>query len=99
MSVRILCSISVGLALSGCAETSVQIRSRAARDLSCAEEHTRIVDAEAGVYRMEGCGLVASYVCAENSALDMHCDRVYLGKMPEAPTRKTGGGASLAKAR
>jgi len=99
MRVRILCSISVGLALIGCAETSVQIRGRAARDFSCAEEHTRIVDAEAGVYRMEGCGLVASYVCAENSALDMHCDRVYLAKIQDAPARKAVGGASLAKAR
>ena len=83
----------------GCAETSVQVRSRAAHDFSCAQEHTRIVDAEAGVYRMEGCGLVASYVCAENSALDMHCDRVYFGKMTDAPVRKTGERSSLAKAR
>ena len=97
MRLRIL--ISFSLALIGCAETSVQVRSRAARDFSCAQEHTRIVDAEAGVYRMEGCGLVASYVCAENSALDMHCDRVYFGKVPDAPARKPGAGSTLAKAR
>lgn len=57
------------------------------------------MDAEGGVYRLEGCGLVASYVCAENSALDMHCDRVYLGKIPDAPKGKVGGGSSFAKAR
>ena len=79
---------------------TTQVRSRAARDLSCGEEQTRIIDAESGVYRISGCGLEASYHCAESgTTLTMRCERLYLSKAEEPSAPKTTAGSSLAKAR
>lgn len=82
--------------LLGCADVGSQVRTRAARDFSCGEDQTEIVDAEAGVYRIAGCGLEASYHCTEDTGLTPRCQRLYLSKVEErAPKPKAG--ASLAK--
>jgi hypothetical protein len=96
--------ISIGLCLTlgciGCAEMNTHVRTLAARDLSCGEEHTRIVDSESGVYRMQGCGFEASYTCAETASLDIRCERIYIGKLDEAAgEEKPTSGSSLAKSR
>jgi hypothetical protein len=83
-------------ALLGCTNMSSQVRSRAARDFSCGEEQTQIVDAEAGVYRLSGCGLEASYHCTDDTSLNARCQRLYLSKV-NAPTPKAAPGSSLAK--
>ena len=88
------------LALAGCgavgADVGAQVKSRAARDFSCGEAQTRIVDAEAGVYRIEGCGLAASYQCTEDRAFNTRCQRLYLSKL-ETQEPKPQPSASLAK--
>jgi hypothetical protein len=93
--------LSGGLALTGCANVTTHVRTRAARDLSCGEAQTRIVDAESGVYRISGCGLEASYHCSESgTTLNMRCERLYLSKAEDSSTpTKTVAGSSLAKTR
>jgi hypothetical protein len=85
-----------GLALAGCADMGSQVKSRAARDLSCGEAQTRIVDAEAGVYRITGCGLEAGYHCTEDRTFNTRCERLYLSKASEQP-EKSQAAANLAK--
>jgi hypothetical protein len=89
-------SAAYGTALSGCADMSSHVRSHAARDFSCREEQTQIVDAEAGVYRLSGCGLEASYYCTDDNSLNARCQRLYLSKVNE-PASKPRVGSSLAK--
>ena len=84
-------------AIAACTDMSSHVRSRAARDLSCSKEQTQIEDAESGVYRVTGCGLVAGYQCSDGSALSVHCDRLYLSKLPSGLEPKPGTSASLAK--
>ena len=87
----------LGGALLGCAaDMRSQVRTRAARDFSCQEEQTEIVDAEAGVYRLSGCGLEASYHCTEDNQFNARCQRLYLSKA-EPPAPKPGVGGALAK--
>jgi hypothetical protein len=82
----------------GCANMGANVRSRAARDLSCREADTRVVDAQSGVYRVTGCGLEASYHCAEDRmSLNIHCQQLYVEKQPEPSGPKSAAGASLAK--
>jgi hypothetical protein len=97
---RGLIPVVYGAALLGCAHAnlSTNVRTRAARDLSCSEADTRIVDAQSGVFRITGCGLEASYHCAEDGmTLNMHCQQLYVEKQPESSTPKATSGASLAK--
>jgi hypothetical protein len=84
------------LVLAGCADMGAQVKHRAARDFSCAEAQTRIVDAEAGVYRIEGCGLEASYQCTEDRRFNMRCERLYMSKI-DARAPKQQSSTSLAK--
>lgn len=83
----------------GCgADMRTQVRTRAARDLSCGQEKTRILDAEAGVYRISGCGLEASYRCTEDMGLNTRCERLYLSKVTGSePAAKPQPGTDLAK--
>jgi hypothetical protein len=83
-------------ALLGCSDMQSQVRTRAAHEFSCQEDQTRIVDAEAGVYRISGCGLEASYHCTEDNSLNTRCQRLYLSKVEE-PAAKPVSGSSLAK--
>lgn len=76
---------------------SAQVRSRAARDFSCREDQTQIVDAEANVYRISGCGLEASYHCTDDTRLNASCQRLYLSKVSEPAAPKPEAGSSLAK--
>jgi hypothetical protein len=85
----------IGCALSGCADMSTQVKARAARELACTEAQTKIVDAEAGVYRVAGCGLEAGYRCTEDRTLHTVCQRMYLSRVGERG--KTEAGAALAK--
>ena len=88
---------SFGLFALGCAHTTEHVRTRAARDFSCSESQTRIVDDESGVYKVTGCGLQASYECHEdNMSLNMRCQQLYVSKLPTAPEKQTSG-SSLAK--
>ncbi len=67
----------VALALGGCAtQLDTRVRSRAALDFSCAPRNLRIVDRTDTIYRVAGCGSIATYECSETSALAIHCDRV-----------------------
>lgn len=65
------------LLLSACASVDARVRTAAAHDLSCKKADTRIVDSEASVYRVAGCGEVATYKCQELPSLTMQCDRVH----------------------
>ena len=86
-----------GCALLGCADVKSQVRTRAARDFSCQEDETQIVDADRGVYRISGCGLEASYHCTEDSSLNARCQRLYLSKAEPPAAAKPGTGSTLAK--
>jgi hypothetical protein len=46
---------------------------RASRDFSCAREQTAIVDILGPIYRVEGCGVSATYKCRETNALVTAC--------------------------
>ncbi len=87
----------VGLALLGCADMGSQVKTRAARDFSCGEAQTRILDAEAGVYRITGCGLEASYHCTEDRTFNTRCERLYLSKVADPAPGKSPSAANLAK--
>jgi hypothetical protein len=98
MSRHAVSFIACTAVLIGCgADMSSQVRSRAARDFSCREDQTQIVDAEAGVYRISGCGLEASYHCSDDTGLNMRCQRLYLSKVDEPTAPKAQPGSSLAK--
>jgi hypothetical protein len=88
--------VIVAMAWLGCADVGSQVRTRAAHDFSCREDQTRIVDAEAGVYRIAGCGLEASYHCSEENGASQRCQRLYLSKAAE-PEPKRRPGSTLAK--
>ena len=94
---RVLYLVCCAAALAGCTDMKSQVRSRAARDFSCGEDQTQIVDAQAGVYRIAGCGLEASYHCTEDSGLTPRCQRLYLSKIEPQPPAKPKSGAALAK--
>jgi hypothetical protein len=83
--------------LGGCADVSTQVKTRAAREFACNEAQTQIVDAEAGVYRVAGCGLEASYQCSEDRTLHTVCQRLYLSKAGEPLPGKSEASATLAK--
>lgn len=83
-------------ALLGCADVGSQVRTRAARDLACGEDQTQIVDAEAGVYRITGCGLEASYHCTDDSNFSARCQRLYVSKVEDREP-KPRSAANLAK--
>ena len=101
MACRILGSICVCVAFIACSGGAMtsQVRTRAARDFSCGEEHTRIVDSESGVYLIQGCGLQASYRCSESASLSTECQRVFLSKLQDAPEHKSSPSSNLAKSR
>jgi hypothetical protein len=84
-----------------CADVSTHVRSRAAHDFGCAEQATRITDAAAGVYRIEGCGFAASYQCGDGpGGVITDCRRLYLSKVADAQAgSKPAHGADLAKTR
>ena len=95
MQVRWLCV--AGLALLGCVDAGTQVKSRAARDFSCGASETRILDAEAGLYRVAGCGFEATYQCTEDRALNTRCERLYMSKVSDPAPTKAQPAASLAK--
>lgn len=78
---------------------TARVKSKAARDFACNEDDTRIVDATEDVYRVTGCGMVASYQCSEKgTSLSMRCEQLYVNKAPdEESTPKGEPGSSLAK--
>jgi hypothetical protein len=84
--------------LSACAaDVGSRARSTAARDLSCAESQTRIVDEAVGLYRIQACGVEATYQCAEDHrSLSMRCEQIAAYKIEDPPARKAGR-SSLAK--
>lgn len=88
---------SIVCVLAGCADVSTQVKTRAARELACNESQTKIVDAEAGVYRVAGCGFEASYQCTEDRALNTVCQRLYLSKVSDPAPGKIDSGEPLAK--
>ena len=51
-----------------------QVRERAAHDFGCTRERLHMVDSEATVFRIAGCGSIATYRCVE-SPLAMRCRR------------------------
>jgi len=55
------------------------VRSQGAADMSCQPEQTVIVDAEVGLYKVQGCGQEAGYRCPE---IGSHCRRMYLKPLP-----------------
>ena len=97
MAVRWLSTLIGCLVLCSCgADMRSQVKTRAARDFSCREDQTQIVDAESGVYRLSGCGLEASYHCTEDTGLNTRCQRLYLSKVAD-PAQKPQSGSDLAK--
>jgi hypothetical protein len=81
------------------ADMSQRVKSRAARDFACSEDQTRIVDAADGVYRVTGCGMVASYQCGETASLSMHCEQLYQSKAEgESDAPQGDDTSSMAKA-
>jgi hypothetical protein len=80
------------------ADVSQRVKTKAARDLACNEEQTRIVDAVEGVYRITGCGMVVGYQCSEAANMSTHCQQLYVSKVSDdegAP--KAEQGAAMAK--
>lgn len=66
-----------GLASCASADVNARARATAARDLSCSEAEIRIVDSSYGLYRIRGCGIEATYECAENRAtLRLRCRQI-----------------------
>jgi hypothetical protein len=84
-----------------CADVSTHVRTRAAHDFGCSEQATQIVDAAAGVYRIEGCGFAASYHCSDGAGgVTTDCRRLYLSKAADAQVApKAAPGPGLAKTR
>jgi hypothetical protein len=80
----------VVLALGGCATMDGQVRERAARDFSCRQERLHIVDAEGPVFRVAGCGSIATYQCEEH-VLAMRCRRASWDA-PDAQVVSTASG-------
>lgn len=69
------------------------VRSQAAADMSCQPEQTVIVDAEVGVYRVQGCGQEAGYRCPE---MGSHCRRMFVKPLPkQADTAGAAGQVSV----
>jgi len=66
--------VLVSMLLGGCASMDSQVRTRAAHDFSCRSDQLRIVDSEATVFRVAGCGSIATYQCKED-LLAMTCRR------------------------
>jgi hypothetical protein len=65
------------------ADMSQRVKSRAARELACNEDQTRIVDAAEGVYRITGCGMVIGYQCTEAANLSTRCQQLYVSKLSD----------------
>jgi hypothetical protein len=81
------------------ADLSQRVKSKAARDFACNEDQTRIVDAAEGVYRITGCGMVASYQCSETASLSTRCEQLYVSKLSDEQGAPKGDEASsMAKA-
>jgi predicted RNA-binding Zn-ribbon protein involved in translation (DUF1610 family) len=59
----------------GCASLESTVRTRAAQDFRCSEDQLRILDREQTVFRIAGCGEVATYECTESRALAVSCRR------------------------
>lgn len=78
---------------------TTHVRSRAARDMACGEDDTRVIDSESGVYRVSACGQEASYQCLEDpTSLGVHCQRLYTAAEKGEPApQKPQAGSSLAK--
>jgi hypothetical protein len=85
--------------LGACASMDTQVRTRAARDLSCKQDAMRIVDREATVFRVAGCGSFATYECHELPTLAMQCDRVRHDDPEQHEVTTATGKYSLSRAR
>jgi len=93
--------ICSALAAAGCAgptQASI-VRGRAAYDFGCARADTRIVDAEVGVYRIEGCGFAATYQCDDEQLFSAPCRQLFANKLDDGGPTKPVAGSSLAKTR
>jgi hypothetical protein len=99
MRVRVVVVVGLGLCMVACADVSTHVRTRAAHDFGCSEQATRITDAAAGVYRIEGCGFAASYECADGAGgVTTDCRRLYMSKAGDSPAMtKPGAGSDMAK--
>ncbi len=64
------------LASAGCASLNNSVRKRAASDFACAQDKVRIVDEYATIFRVSGCGSVATYRCSDTPAFAVHCHRI-----------------------
>ena len=82
---------------SGCATMDAQVRERAAEDFSCRRDQLRIVDAEATVFRVAGCGSIATYRCKE-SPIAMQCRRASWDQ-PDSEYVSTAAGSYTLKRR
>ena len=96
---RVAVVVGLGLCMVACADVSTHVRTRAAHDFGCSEQATRITDAEAGVYRIEGCGFAASYECSDGAGgVITDCRRLYMSKAADSmPGTKPTAGSDLAK--
>jgi hypothetical protein len=82
-----------------CADMNAHVRSRAAHDLACSKDQTRIEDVESGVYRVSGCGMTAGYQCSDGASFAAECNRLYVSKTPDPAAPKASAAQGLAKAR
>jgi hypothetical protein len=74
----------------GCAGAETQVRKHAAHDFACQPAQLRIVDQERTVYRVAGCGSIATYQC--DDLFPAHCKRAGWDR-PDTQTVITGGGS------
>jgi hypothetical protein len=91
---RIRVLIVLTAALAGCASLDANVRKRAAADFSCKQDKIHVVDAYASVFRVAGCGLVATYRCADAPLLAAHCHRI-VWDAPEVHEVTAAGAYSL----
>ena len=75
------------------------VRGRAAYDFGCSREATKIVDAELGVFRVEGCGYAATYQCNDELVFTAPCRQLFANKLDDGTPVKPMGPSALAKTR
>ncbi|HEX2675530.1 MAG TPA: hypothetical protein VHM19_02800 [Polyangiales bacterium] len=86
------------LVASGCAvPLDSHVRKRASYDFACAPRNLRIVDRADRVYRVAGCGSIATYECSETPTLAVHCDRVVYDDPMSREVTTTSGRYSIGR--
>jgi len=61
---------AVSVLLAACATTSSKLSARFARERGCPEDQIRVIDTDGVVYRVNGCGQRAEYVCPSFANMD-----------------------------